>query len=84
MSKTFTVCEYTIEGNTVVEVPVEEVGIGDAVIVRGGGVVPVDGVLLSAEAVLDESALTGESLPAVYSRGATLRSGTSNAAAAIK
>jgi heavy metal translocating P-type ATPase len=75
---------HRLEGNTVVEVPVEEVGIGDVVIVRAGGVVPVDGVLLSAEAVLDESALTGESLPAVYSRGATLRSGTSNAAAAIQ
>jgi heavy metal translocating P-type ATPase len=58
------------------EVPVEEVARGDVVLVRAGEVLPVDGVLESDEAVIDESALTGESLPAVYRRGESLRSGT--------
>jgi heavy metal translocating P-type ATPase len=58
------------------EVPLEDVVIGDAVFVRAGEVLPVDGVLESDEAVLDESALTGESLPVLYRRGQQLRSGT--------
>jgi heavy metal translocating P-type ATPase len=58
------------------EVPIEDVVIGDLVFVRAGEVLPVDGVLESDEAVLDESALTGESLPVLYRRGQQLRSGT--------
>ncbi len=46
-----------------VEVPVEEVRLGDKVVVRPGGRVPVDGVILEGESALDESALTGESIP---------------------
>jgi P-type E1-E2 ATPase len=58
------------------EVPIEEVVVGDVVFVRAGEVLPVDGVLESDEAVLDESALTGESLPVLHRRGQQLRSGT--------
>ena len=50
-------------GDNVEEVPVEELAVGDRVVVRAGEVVPVDGIVTSAEAVLDESALTGEPLP---------------------
>src|SRR4029077_18386565 len=45
-----------------------------------GDVVPVDGTLVAAAAVLDESALTGEALPVQHGRGDVLRSGTVNAA----
>jgi cation transport ATPase len=41
--------------------------------------VPVDGIVTSEEAVLDESALTGEPLPVSYRRGRPIRSGTANA-----
>jgi len=58
------------------EVPIDAVVSGDVVLVRSGEVLPVDGVLESDEAVLDESALTGESLPVLYRRGQQLRSGT--------
>ena len=61
------------------EVPVDEVAVGDLVLVRAGEVLPVDGVLESDEAVLDESALTGESLPVLYHRGRQLRSGAVSA-----
>lgn len=44
-----------------------------------GAVVPVDGVVIAGVAVLDESALTGEALPAEYAAGAGVRSGTVNA-----
>ena len=46
-----------------VEVPVEEVSLGDLVVVRPGGRIPVDGVVVEGGSSVDESALTGESLP---------------------
>jgi heavy metal translocating P-type ATPase len=66
-------------GGKVEEVPVEEVAVGDRVLVRAGEVVPVDGAVQSAAAVVDESTLTGESLPVSHPRGATVSSGSINA-----
>jgi heavy metal translocating P-type ATPase len=68
----------------VVEVPVEAVSPGDLVIGRAGEVVPVDGVVDSGEAVVDESTLTGEPLPVTYSPGGAVRSGTANAGEAFE
>ena len=66
------------------EVPVREVRPGDVVVVRAGEVVPVDGVVVGGEAVLDEATLTGEPLPVTYEPGRGIRSGTSNAGAAFE
>jgi heavy metal translocating P-type ATPase len=66
------------------EVPVEELSVGDRVVVRPGEVVPVDGIVASDEAVLDESALTGEPLPVACRPGAPVRSGTTNAGEAFE
>jgi heavy metal translocating P-type ATPase len=66
------------------EVPVGDLAVGDEVLVRAGELVPVDGALRSAEAVLDESALTGEPLPVARARGATVRSGSANAGDAFE
>ena len=46
-----------------VELPVEEVRVGDRIVVRPGQSIPVDGVILEGQSAVDESALTGESLP---------------------
>ena len=46
-----------------VEIPVEEVAVGDLIVVRPGGRIPVDGVVTEGSSSVDESALTGESLP---------------------
>src|SRR5688572_23487458 len=54
---------HRLRGDLIDEVPVAEIEVGDVVVVRTGDVVPVDGVVVSGEAVIDESALTGESLP---------------------
>ncbi|HXE46323.1 MAG TPA: heavy metal translocating P-type ATPase [Conexibacter sp.] len=62
----------------IAEIPVEQISVGDVVVVRTGDVVPVDGTLISAHALLDESTLTGEPLPVSYAAGASLRSGSSN------
>lgn len=50
-------------------VPVDAVQIGDSVIVRSGGSIPVDGVVISGRAAIDESALTGESIPVEKAKG---------------
>jgi heavy metal translocating P-type ATPase len=52
--------------------------------VRPGDVVPVDGMVESAEAMVDESALTGEPLPVTIRRGGQARSGTTCAGAAFE
>ncbi len=61
------------------EVPVETLVPGDVVVVRAGEVVPADGRVVSAHAVVDESALTGEPLPVTTAAGGQVRSGTTNA-----
>jgi heavy metal translocating P-type ATPase len=66
------------------EVPVERLEVDDTVLVRAGELVPVDGAVQSAEAVVDESALTGEPLPVTHVRGAIVRSGASNAGGAFE
>jgi heavy metal translocating P-type ATPase len=66
------------------EVDVGQLGVGDTVLVRAGELIPVDGTVAGAEAVVDESALTGEPLPVTHARGATVRSGAANAGDAFE
>ena len=65
------------------EVKVDDLQPGDVVTVRAGEVVPADGAVASADAVLDESALTGEPLPVTVPRHGHVRSGTANAGEAF-
>ena len=57
-----------------VTVGVEEIVVGDTVIVRQGGKIPVDGIVTAGHAAVDESALTGESLPVEKTAGSTVAS----------
>ena len=70
---------HRYDGDTVAEIGVNELRPGDVVVVRAGEVVPADGVVVGSEAVIDESALTGEALPVRIRRGERVRSGTANA-----
>ncbi len=54
---------HVLRGGVETEIPVEEVQVGDRVVVRPGQSVPVDGVIVEGQSAVDESALTGESLP---------------------
>jgi heavy metal translocating P-type ATPase len=66
-------------GDRIEEVPISAVAVGDQLLVRAGEVVPVDGVVSSSAATIDESALTGEPIPVVKSLGAAILSGSLNA-----
>lgn len=66
------------------EVPVEEVQAGDVVLVRPGERIPVDGEVLSGAGSVDESMLTGESLPVTKRAGDRVVGGTVNKTGALR
>ena len=70
---------HRLEDGQVVTVDLDQVALGDTLLVTTGEQVPVDGILGSSFAVLDESALTGESLPVERKIGEQIRSGVVNA-----
>ena len=65
------------------EVALDSILPGDRLLVRRGDVVPVDGTVAGGVAVLDQSALTGESLPVHHKRGDPVLSGSTNAGEAF-
>ena len=67
-----------------IEVPVEEVVVGDTVLVRPGQSVPVDGVILEGNTSIDEAAITGESIPVEKEPGSTVIAATINKAGFFK
>jgi P-type Cu+ transporter len=58
-----------VRGGEEVDVPVEDVEVGDIVFVRPGEKIPVDGRVLSGESTVDESMITGESIPVTKREG---------------
>lgn len=64
-------------------VAIDQVAVGDELLVRAGELLPVDGILIDASAQLDESTVTGEPLPERRGAGDALRSGTVNAGEAF-
>jgi heavy metal translocating P-type ATPase len=69
------------EDGGIVDQPIADVAVGDRIMVKPGEVVPVDGNVTGVSAVLDESALTGESRLATREAGDPVSSGTVNAGA---
>lgn len=61
-----------------VEVPVEELQVGEVVFIRPGEKIPVDGVILSGESFVDESMITGESVPVFKKEGSKVVGATLN------
>ena len=66
-----------------IEIPTSQVCLGDRVQVRPGSRIPVDGTVLEGESDVDESALTGESLPVHKAAGDTLAAATMNQTGAL-
>ncbi|MBN9245654.1 MAG: cadmium-translocating P-type ATPase [Mesorhizobium sp.] len=65
------------------EIPLDEIVPGDLLLIRQGDVAPVDGTVESERAVLDQSAMTGESMPVRLMRGKEVMSGSTNAGEAF-
>jgi len=70
--------------STIIDIAVEHVAVGDIILVRAGEVIPVDGIIASTSAMIDEAALTGEPMPVARREGEAARSGTVNAGEAFE
>ncbi|MCR9238443.1 MAG: heavy metal translocating P-type ATPase [Alphaproteobacteria bacterium] len=70
----------TIHHNgTLEDIPLDDVAPGDLLLIRQGDIAPVDGAVESGRALLDQSALTGESMPVRLEQGQAVMSGSTNA-----
>ncbi len=67
-----------------VEIPVEDVAVGDVILIRPGEKMPVDGEVVSGSSSVDESMVTGESIPAAKTVGDTIIGATINATGALR
>ncbi len=75
----------TVERNGVTsDIPVAQVRIGDVFVVRPGGRVPVDGRVMAGSSALDESLVTGESMPVDKGPGDTVVGGTINGSGSLR
>lgn len=70
-------------GGEEIEVPIEEVNVGDIFIVKPGASIPVDGIVIKGESAVDESALTGESMPVDKAEGDKVSAATINRSGAL-
>ncbi len=73
-----------IVNNELVSVDVEQLKIGDHVLIKPGEQVPVDGKVVSGESSFDQSSLTGESVPVTKKAGDELMSGSINGSVAVE
>lgn len=69
--------------NRIVELPIDQIAVGDLVHVRPGEKIPVDGSVLSGTSYVDESMITGEPVPVEKSSDATVVGGTVNGTGAL-
>ncbi|MCL6454050.1 heavy metal translocating P-type ATPase [Alicyclobacillus macrosporangiidus] len=67
-----------------VEIPVDEVEVGDIMIIRPGEKIPMDGRILKGESAINEAAITGESVPAEKGPGAEVFAGTLNTTGSLE
>jgi P-type Cu+ transporter len=72
------------EGNIEEEIPVEQVQKGDLLVIRPGERVPVDGTVIDGVSSVDESTITGESIPTEKSRGSEIIGATINQSGLLK
>jgi Cd2+/Zn2+-exporting ATPase/Cu+-exporting ATPase len=72
------------DGVRVREASADEIRVGDSVLVNPGGLVPVDGVVVGGHSFVDQSRITGESMPAEKVPGAEVYAGTINQSGALE
>lgn len=67
-----------IRENKEIEIDIEEIVVGDIIVIRPGGSIPVDGIVIEGTSSVDQSSITGESIPVEKTKGDTVVSGTIN------
>jgi len=75
---------HVVRGGREVEVPVEQIEVGDVFIIRPGESVPVDGTVIEGHSSLDQSMITGESIPVEKSTGDEIIGATINKTGLLK
>ncbi|HHT08503.1 MAG: heavy metal translocating P-type ATPase [Christensenellales bacterium] len=75
---------FLIRGDEEIEIPLEDVEMGDVLLVRPGTSIPVDGVVLDGHSAVDESMLTGESMPIDKNAGDSVYAATVNTTGAFR
>ena len=73
-----------VKGNHEIEIPIDEVEVGDIIIVKPGSKIPVDGVVVEGHTSVDESMLTGESIPVEKNVGDNVTGASINKNGVIK
>ena len=68
----------------VIEIPAEQAEIGDSVVVKPGGHIPVDGIVLDGRSFVDQAAITGEAMPVEKFPGEAVYAGTINQSGALE
>jgi Cu+-exporting ATPase len=75
---------HVLRDDAEMDVPVKEVAVGDRIVVRPGERIPIDGTVLKGHSAVDQSTLTGESLPADKTTGDAVFAGTLNQFGALE
>jgi len=73
-----------MEGDRVVEKKVEDVAVGDRILIRPGEKIPVDGTILSGSSSVNQAPITGEALPVIKNVGDQIFAGTINEEGALE
>jgi len=73
-----------VRGVSEVEIPIDEVIVGDVVVVRPGSKIPVDGVVTEGASAVDESMITGESMPVAKGAGDEVIGATMNTTGSLR
>lgn len=75
---------FVERGGAILEIPASDVVIGDVAVVKPGEKVSVDGIVIDGETYIDESMLTGESMPVLKNSGSHVFCGTLNTSGSIR
>lgn len=67
-----------LNSTDIIEIPIDDIKLGDLVLVREGDIIPVDGSVISGSSMVDQSAMTGESIPIEKKVGDFVYTGTIN------
>lgn len=75
---------HVVKGDEVVDVPIEQVAVGDVLLVRPGEKIPTDSVVVDGDSSVDESMITGESMPLTKRKSDKVTGGTINSTSALR